>query len=115
MKTIIVDLKSYFDRSISTRVAVQNLFRFDKRDIEEVVVDFSEIHFVSSSASHQFYLEVKALEKDNIKVTVINVLSDVDRMLELAKTDRKNIFTIQDVKHFDITSDKDLSELLLQV
>lgn len=115
MKSIIVNLKSHFDRSISTRVAVQNLFRFDKRDIEEVVVDFSEIHFVSSSASHQFHLEIKELEKNNIKVSVINVLSDVERMLELAKTDRKNIFTVQDVQHFNITSDKDLSTLLLQV
>lgn len=63
MKTMIVDLKSYFDRSISTRVAVQNLFRFDRRDVEEVVIDFSEIHFVSGSASHQFYLEVKNLRR----------------------------------------------------
>ena len=115
METSIVQLSSHFERSISTRAAVQNLFTFDKKRINEVIVDFSEIHLISSSASHQFILEIRDLEKQNISVTLINVANDINRMLELAKTDRKNIFTVQNVKHLNVKSDKDLSTLLLEV
>lgn len=115
MKTIIVQLISHFDRSISTRAAVQNLFSFDKRGVEEIVFDFSGIHFISSSASHQFILEVRELAKHNISVSYTNISSDVERMLELAKTDRKNIFTVQNVRHFNVLSNKDLSNFLLGV
>ena len=113
MKTIIVQLSLHFDRSISTRVAVQNLFSFDKRGVMEIVFDFSDIHFISSTASHQFVMEVKELEKQNISVSYTNISDDVKKMFCLAKTDRKNIFTIQDVQHINVLSNKDLSSLLL--
>jgi len=115
MKSIIVNLKSYFDHSISTRVAVQNLFRFENSEAEEIIFDFPGISFVSSSASHQFCLEVKKLVSQDKSVSFVNVISDVEKMLELAKTDRKNIFTVQKVEHLNIKSENDLSELLLQV
>ncbi|MCX6327212.1 MAG: STAS domain-containing protein [Bacteroidia bacterium] len=115
MKTIIVQLSLHFDRSISTRVAVQNLFSFDKRGVEEIVFDFSDIHFISSSASHQFVMEVKELEKLNISVSYSSISDDIEKMFCLAKTDRKNIFTVQEVKHLNVLSNKDLSSLLLEV
>jgi anti-anti-sigma regulatory factor len=115
MKTIIVQLSLHFDRSISTRVAVQNLFSFDKRGFEEIIFDFSDIHFISSSASHQFVMEVKELEKQSISVSYSSISDDVEKMLCLAKTDRKNIFTVQEVKHLNVLSNKDLSSLLLKV
>jgi len=115
MKSMVIQLSSYFDRSIFTRAAVQNLFRFEKLDAEEIIFDFTGIIFVSSSASHEFYLEVKKLESQNKKVTLVNVINDVEKMLALARTDRKNIFTVQKIEHLNITSDKDLSKLLLQV
>jgi anti-anti-sigma regulatory factor len=115
MKTTIVKLNLHFDRSISTRVAIQNLFCFDKNGIEEIIFDFSDIHFISSSASHQFVIEIKELEKQNISVSYSNISEDIEKMLCLAKTDRKNIFTVQEVKHLNVLSNKDLSSLLLEV
>jgi anti-anti-sigma regulatory factor len=115
MKSMIIHLNSYFNRSISTRAAIQNLFTFDKTEAEEIIFDFSGINFVSSSASHQFYLEVKKLESQDKTISFINVIPDVDKMLVLAKSDRKNIFTVQKIEHLNVTSDKDLSQLLLQI
>ena len=115
MKSMIIQLNSYFNRSISTRAAIQNLFSFDKTEAEEIIFDFSGINFVSSSASHQFYLEVKKLESLNTTISFINVIPDVEKMLVLAKSDRKNIFTVQKIEHLNITTDKELSQFLLQV
>lgn len=115
MKTKIVQLSLHFDRSISTRVAVQNLFSFDKSGIGKIIFDFSDIHFISSSASHQFVMEVKELEKQNISVSYSTISENIEKMLCLAKTDRKNIFTVQDVKHLNVLSNKDLSSILLEL
>lgn len=115
MKKVIVQMSSHFNMTVSTRAAVQNLFKLSKRKIDELIFDFSGIQFISSSASHQFVLEVRELEKQSIPVTIINMNKDIETMLELAKTDRKNIFTIQNIKHLNVTSKKDLSNLLLEV
>jgi anti-anti-sigma regulatory factor len=114
MRTQIIDLKKYFDHSIATRVAVQNIFVLIRRNSEEIILDFDQINFISSSASHQFFLEERKLEKENKIVSFINVNNDVEKMLELAKKDRKNLFTIQEIKHQSVTSEEDLSKLLLQ-
>ena len=114
MRALTIKLRLYFDHSISTRVAVQNLFLFDITKIEEVILDFSSIQFISSSASHQFSLEIKKLQKQNITITFSNVVDNVEKMLELAKTDRKNIFTVQEIKHQTVTTEEDLLEFLLQ-
>jgi anti-anti-sigma regulatory factor len=114
MKSVKIKLSNKFNRSISTRIAVENLFK----DIyaEEIIIDFSDIYFISSSAAHQMVIEVKRLEKQNVKVNIENMTDDVFKMLELAKTDRKNIFTIKPfLKHYVISSGNDLSGLSFDV
>jgi anti-anti-sigma regulatory factor len=112
MKKEVIILSNKFDRSISTRAAVKNLFKDIKPD--ELVIDFSSICFISSSAAHQMVIEIKRFEERNISVTCENVNVDVSRMMELAKTDRKNLFTMAPViNHYVIQSEKDLSKLLL--
>jgi anti-anti-sigma regulatory factor len=111
MKTVKIILSNKFNRSVSTRAAVENLFK----DLiaEEVVIDFSDIYFISSSAAHQMITEIKLLAKKNVKVSCENTNADVSRMLELSKSDRKNIFTVTPrIKHYVVKSESDLSKLL---
>jgi anti-anti-sigma regulatory factor len=111
MKSEVIILSKKFNRIVSTRAAIENLFRDLIAD--ELVIDFSDIHFISSSAAHQLITEIKILEKKNVKVSCENVHKDVFRMLELAKSDRKNIFTVTPaMKHNIVRSESDLSKLL---
>lgn len=110
MKSVRIILSSKFTRSVSTRAAIENLFKDLIAD--EVVIDFSDIHFISSSAAHQMVIEIKNLEKKCIKVICENSTDDVFKMLELAKTDRKNIFTVPPpIKHNVVRSESDLTRL----
>lgn len=114
MKSERIILSSKFTRSISTRAAIENLFKGLLAD--EIVIDFSDIHFISSSAAHQMVTEIKLLEKKSVKVVCENETEDVFRMLELAKTDRKNIFTVTPImKHQVVASESDLSKLFSSV
>jgi len=115
MKTKVIKLNSYFDKSISTRAAIKNLFIFSKKGIGEVIIDFDKISFISSSASHQLTLEIRDCEQNNISVALLNVNENIDRMIELSKTDRKNIFTVQKLEHLQVRSDQDIANLLLGV
>jgi len=113
MEPVKIILSNKFKRSISTRAAIENLFK-DLR-AEEIIIDFSDIHFISSSAAHQIVTEVRVLEKKNIIVCLENMTIDINRMLELAKTDRKNIFTMTKMKHSVVRDERDLSKLLLDI
>lgn len=106
-------LSEKFNNSISTRIAVENLFKNIKTD--ELIIDFSDISFISSSAAHQMVIEIRLLEQRNINVKCENMNPDVSRMIELSKTDRKNLFTtIPSIKHSIINSNLDLSRLFLE-
>jgi anti-anti-sigma regulatory factor len=114
MKTTNVILSDKFERIVSTRVAVENLFK----DIHScnVIIDFLDIQFISSSAAHQMVLEIKRLEKEKSAVTCVNMNKDVYKMVELAKTDRKNLFTLEPLlKHNVINSEKDLKHFNLEI
>lgn len=115
MKTKVIKLSSYFDRSISTRAAIRNLFIFSKKGIGEVVINFHNISFISSSASHQLTLEINDFEQNGIHVTISNVGENIGKMIELSKTDRKNIFTVQNMEQVQVRSEQDLAKLLLGV
>lgn len=115
MKCYVVKFNEFFDRSIATRIAVENLFLFDKTDINEIVLDFKDIYLISASASHQVIMEIRNLEKTNIQVSMINLNENVEKMLELAKTDRKNIMTVQDIGFLKIKNHSDLNSFLLSV
>lgn len=106
-------LSEKFNNSISTRIAVENLLKNIKTD--ELIIDFSDISFISSSAAHQMVIEIRLLEQRNINVKCENMNPDVSRMIELSKTDRKNLFTtIPSIKHSVINSNLDLSRLFLE-
>jgi len=106
-------LSEKFNNSISTRIAVENLLKNIKTD--ELIIDFSDISFISSSAAHQMVIEIRLLEQRNINVKCENMNPDVSRMIELSKTDRKNLFTtIPSIKHSIINSNLDLSRLFLE-
>ena len=113
MKLFTIKFNELFDRSISTRSAIENLFSIDKTGIEEVVLDFTDISLISASAAHQIIIESKRLEEDHIQVNMINLNEHVNRMLELSKTDRKNILTVQRFECFTPKTTSDLSTFLL--
>lgn len=113
MKTRNLILQEKFANIISSRVAVRNIFDFLNRSLEQVIVDFNDISFISSSAAHQIVIEVRALNDQNTEVIFINISDDVQRMINLAKTDRKNIFTTESVKVYNATTESDLKYLFL--
>ena len=115
MKLLTIKFNEFFDRSISTRTAIESLFTFDKTDIEEVVLDFLDIVLISASAAHQIILEVKKLEVMHIKVNMINLSNHINKMLELSKTDRKNILTVQRFEHYTAKNKSELNTFLLSI
>jgi anti-anti-sigma factor len=111
MKTKMIILKEKFSHIISTRVAVENLFKFNAKSFTEIIIDFNEINFISSSAAHQVVIEMKTLKDLEVEVNIINVNDDVLRMINLAKTDRKNIFTTQKVSVCNALNKSDLAHI----
>ena len=112
MKVKNLILKKNFDRIISTRVAIENLFDFDVSAVDELTIDFSDITFISSSAAHQLVLELRKLKDLDIEINLLNVNEDVQRMINIAKTDRKNIFTTQPIEVLETPGEKELDEFL---
>ena len=45
-----------FEKTISTRAAIDEVFSFDLSNLEEISIDFADISFISSSAAHQLVL-----------------------------------------------------------
>lgn len=113
MATLKIILSTKFDRSISTRSAIEELFK--NLSVTEMILDFSDIDFISSSASHQLNLEIARLSKNGICVDLENLNENVKRMLELTKKDRSNIFTVSSFKHSVIRNSRDLDQLLFSV
>ncbi|MBA7525002.1 hypothetical protein ES705_17147 [subsurface metagenome] len=113
MKTREIILKEKFAHNISTRAAIENIFNFSTNYLELVIIDFSEINFISSSAAHQIVIEMKALKKLSIELNFINTSDNVQRMINLAKTDRKNIFTTHEISVHYATNESDLEKLFL--
>ena len=101
-----------FDKIISTRAAIDKLFDFDYSNLNEIYIDFSDIAFISSSAAHQLVLKERELAKKSVQVIFLNIDDEVQRMINIARTDRKNIFTTQPVEIVDNISEKELDELL---
>ena len=112
MKIRRLELKDKYVNMISSRVSVKNLFQFDAENLEELTIDFSNIFFISSSAAHQFVIEINELHKNAVDVQLINIVADVKRMIDLAGTDRKNIFTTQPVEIIRAANEKELNKLL---
>lgn len=113
MKTKIVSLRKYFSNSISTRAAIENIFDFNLSNLKSITYDFTEINFISSSAAHQFVLELEKIDSNRIEVTLTNIVDDVQKMLDLSRSDRKNLFTTQKIDFVTVTSNKDLESILL--
>jgi hypothetical protein len=113
MKTFDIKFRNFFDRSISTRSAIESLFSFDKTGIDEVNLDFADIILISASAAHQIVLEIKRLEVSHIQVNKINLDNHINRMLELSKTDRKNLLTVQTFERFKVKTASDFNSFLL--
>lgn len=113
MKLFTIRFNEFFDRSISTRSAIVSLFNFDRSIIEEVVLDFSEISLISASAAHQIIIEARKLEESSIRISMINLDDHVKRMLELSRTDRKNILTVQNFERFNLRTTSEINKFLL--
>ncbi|MCD6333631.1 MAG: STAS domain-containing protein [Bacteroidales bacterium] len=113
MKSKKIKLNKKFDDIISTRAAIDEVFDFDLRNLEKICIDFSKISFISSSAAHQLVLKIREFEKNIIQVDLLNINDDVQRMINISKTGRKNIFTTQPVEVVKDLSEKELNELLL--
>jgi len=111
MKTKDLILHEKFNNIISTRDAIRNLFNFMNASFDELVIDFSGISFISSSAAHQLVLEIRDLNKYRTEVTFINICDDVKRMIDLAKTDRKNVFTTKPISVHTVTNNAELDYL----
>ena len=111
MKVKKIILKKRFDKIISTRAAIDEVFSFDLSNLEEISIDFADIFFISSSAAHQLVLKIREYEKRDIEVILLNMNDEVERMINIAKTDRKNIFTSQPVEIVEDVSEKDLEDL----
>ena len=81
---IVLKLSEHYNNSIASRAAIINLFDIDLTEIKILEIDFSDITFVSRSATHQFIKEKERIENTlKIKVDFINLSSEVKEIFEL--------------------------------
>jgi|GEM_PF-1294040 len=79
-----IKLSERFRNSIASRVAIINLFDVELSDVKTLEVDFSDIAFVSRSATHQFIKEKERIEKElHIKVDFSNLCKEVRKNFEI--------------------------------
>lgn len=80
----VIKLSDHYNSSIASRVAIINLFDIDLSEIKTLEVDFSDITFISRSATHQFIKEKKRIEKTlHIKVDFLNISAKLKELFEI--------------------------------
>jgi anti-anti-sigma regulatory factor len=107
-KPEIIALSSIYETTISSRSSISILLKkFKTSHNLNIVFDFYGIYFMSRSSAQQLMLEKKELEKNNIKISFINITPNVNKILEVAehKLDR----TILNMVVKDIQSTEELA------
>lgn len=93
----ILKLSEHFKDSVSSRAAIINLFAIDLSKVKTLEIDFSNIDFVSRSATHQLIKEKERLEKElHIKVSFCKRCREVKEMFDIVS---KSLKTAQSAKN----------------
>ncbi len=95
-----IKLSEHYKNSIASRAAIINLFDLDFSQIESLEVDFSDITFVSRSATHQFIKEKERIANNfQVKVVFSNVTTELKEIFEIVNESIENPKTLTSSIH----------------
>ena len=85
----IVYLAEHISQNLAFRHSSDDLFNYiNNLEDSNIIIDFSEIKFMSSSFAHQYLINKKATKKN---ITESNKTSDVIQMFELVERRRSKL------------------------
>ena len=112
-----LNLSEHFKNSVSSRAAVINLFTIDLSDIKILEINFSDIDFVSRSATHQLIKEKERLEnKLHIKVNFSSVNNAVKEMFAIVNKSIESPPTkVSEIHRIHFSTQKEFSNFLSRI
>lgn len=81
-----IKLRDIFGPTLSTRQAVKVIVDRIPADAKEVVIDFSEISFISRSFAHEF---LRLQENSAVPMKTANVCGEVEQIIALVSKSRE--------------------------
>ncbi len=114
--SIKIRVRDLFSENISSRDAIALLFnrKFDPE--QQIYIDFSDVAFITRSATHQLVKEIERVE-ERFKCTVIleSISDEVSKMLQIVKNSLiHSLKQNREVYQVSFNSDTELNYFLMQ-
>lgn len=108
-----IKLAKVFDKQISGRSAVNAVFS-ELNGVHHLILDFSDIQFISRSAAHQLISCVERAQQERISVETPFQSQSVSEMLQKVKISIKNPKKLATyVEFLTFSSEKEMDDFLL--
>jgi len=110
-----IKLSDYFNNQINSRSAVSS-FLNQKIDKENVILDFSDINFISRATAHELLSSVDKFANRGVKITFTNLNSQVESIIDKVDASRKDSFKKATfVNRISFSSEKEFNNFLLSL
>ena len=76
---------------LAFREDAMNIKKESKKISSDILIDFSEVHFVSRAFADEFLNVIEEIKAEGKKINFIKMYPDVRKMLKLVKNGRKKI------------------------
>lgn len=86
-KNQVIELAELFDRNINTRAAISLIIEKIDREVENVVLNFDKIKFVSRSFAHEL---LKLIENHDRLIKIERVNKDIRNLLAIVKRSKES-------------------------
>lgn len=111
-----IRVRDYFSENISSRDAIALLFNRKFEPEQNIIIDFSEVEFITRSATHQLLKEIERLEERfKCTVTLESTPTEVSSMLKIVRESLvHSIKQKSDVHQVSFNSTSELNQFLMQ-
>lgn len=111
-----IRVRDYFSENISSRDAIALLFNRKFEPEQNIIIDFSEVEFITRSATHQLLKEIERVEERfKCNVTIESAATEVSSMLKIVKESlQHSIKQKTDVYQVSFSTSSELNHFLMQ-
>lgn len=111
-----IHIRDFFSESISSRDAIAMLFNREFLPNQEVVLDFTNVEFITRSAAHQLLKEIQRIEEFFMcKVNLCCCSTEVQKMIDIVRSNRiTELSPSSEVKQVYFKTSAALNEFLLR-
>jgi anti-anti-sigma regulatory factor len=111
-----IRIRDFFSENISSRDAIALIFNRSFIPEQTVILDFSNVEFISRSAAHQLHVEIKRIEDFfNCNVVYVITNTEVSKLIEIVKKDiNLSKVNSNEIKQIIFNTPDGLNEFLLR-